>query len=728
MRQNDCNTQTRTRLGSSFVCLTLACVLVTCINAQTLDAQTLDAQIRDAQIRDAQIRDAQTREGEAPAEPRAQDRKVQNGFSMYPTGAPKRSLFDFGFGKKKKPARQSVQRTPVSVTPTAVAQPTRKIDPFTKPTFQKPVDPAAMNYPPTQRHSEYRAPSPFDPISNPPVPNNLPPADSFRTIERVPPKMMSNVGPQNQTTSSTVWPSEQFQPTHSTAIPQVASNSLNQGQTPGQQGSKHSFSPQEQQNNNHSNNSVLIAPTKSQTNSSSKIIAQQENSTVWQSETVNNNAIRNQEKIPAIKSSTTKPTRNNPSSTTPKTSSGSSPSANPPGDADPLTQEEQDNILRKLLVDKNAKQKQQLQALERRKALQQQQMLNRLPNYLPAEAYGPNQQSEISPSHWGADPTGIHSGNNCYPQTPYAPCPDDPAVYNRAFDPNPPRKPIQQILYESKKFGMIDLMYLEPRYRENTAITITDGLTQQKISGDFELQLSTRVGFGIETLSGPGVEIFYSELDQTNFVSRTSSATSVLTTTAILAPSTSNRTLSSFAANQTLTVNQSTDLQSFDTMFFKFLKFPVAAIVGHIGIRYTEIDHEQHAELFDGGGIRLQTLDHASDFRGFGPRLGITYIRPIGHTRLRMVGSMHGAVMAGDREHVATDSTGFSFIDSASEQIVSSLEMKLGVEYAYMLTDSTGFYGKLGFEAHQWFNGGTPIDPNSSFGASGLVFGIGLNR
>ena len=471
-----------------------------------------------------------------------------------------------------------------------------------------------------------------------------------------------------------------------------------------------------------------VKPMQSQTDEM-EFPSQSSNAMVWPSETIKTHQQDKRDKTPATLSSAVSPLKRlgdeNPQPARKK------PEPEPKGEnsnlLDPLTQEDDDSMLQKLLVDRNIKKKQQLQAIERRKALEQQRMLQQLPNVLPQKPYGPNQQSEISPNHWGGTD---RFGNrlNCDPQNPYAPCPNDPPVYSREFDPNPPRKPLSQVFYESKKFFTFDLFWMEPRYRENTAITIVDGLTQQKVPGDFELQLSTRIGFGIETVSGPGLEFFYNEFDQTNVVTRSSSATSVLTTTAFLSPSNGTRTLSTLAANQVLSVQQSTDLQYFDAMFFKFLKFPVAAIVGHIGIRYAEIDHEQHAQLIDGAGATIGLLDHASDFRGFGPRLGITYIRPIGHTRLRMVGSMHGSILAGDREHTYLDSTGFSFVDASSEQIISSLEMRLGVEYAYMLSDSTGFYGKIGFEAHNWFNGGTPINPNSSFGMSGLVFGVGMNR
>jgi hypothetical protein len=331
-----------------------------------------------------------------------------------------------------------------------------------------------------------------------------------------------------------------------------------------------------------------------------------------------------------------------------------------------------------------------------------------------------NSQSNISPRHWGQ--------NSFEPQNNYQAWPQDPEIYDREKDPNKPRKSLRQIFYEGRKFVSYDLLYLEPRYKANSALSILSGTTTTSVSSDFSLEFSSRIGFGFESASGPGTEFFYSEYDQTSQISATSSFGTDVCTEVILSPATNSLCLQSFAADQTLTVSQSTDLQYFDAMLFKFLKFKVAAIVGHIGVRYAEIDHEHRASLVDAGGTVLGQLVNESDFKGFGPRLGITYIRPIGHTRLRLIGHMSGAILGGDRRQQADVTGGPLFTDGPSEQILSSLEMRLGIEWAYNVSDSTSFYSRFGYESQSWFNGGTPIDPNSSFGLRGFVFGLGLNR
>ena len=352
--------------------------------------------------------------------------------------------------------------------------------------------------------------------------------------------------------------------------------------------------------------------------------------------------------------------------------------------------------------------------------------------------------SQISPRHWGqlgspedsrcSECGEANAGCGCASMATaasadsgYSPYPWDPPVYDPATDPDHPKKSFNEVFYYGRKFVNYDLLLFEPRFRQSPAIVRQSGAANQVLeANDFESDFSNRLGLGFESRQGPGGGLEYTEWEQTAILRATAGGADVLSTSIAVPTGAAAINLTSFAAGQTLQVSAASDVQVLDGMLFKQLKFPISTITGQLGVRYADLEH-QFQGVVSSGGAPVSQLVSETDFRGFGPRIGVSYQRPVGHTRFQLRGSMFGSILAGDRDHNSLHSNGQSWAFRNSEQIVTATELRLGLVYQYRFSDSSAVQARVGYESQHWFNGGTAQDPFGSFGTTGFSFGVGVD-
>ena len=291
-----------------------------------------------------------------------------------------------------------------------------------------------------------------------------------------------------------------------------------------------------------------------------------------------------------------------------------------------------------------------------------------------------------------------------------------------------------EILATGRYFGSAELLFIQPGFQNNSAITQfnspRDGFSfASSESFDFDYETAPQFRFGFESKFGPGLELEYFQFDQgSNISSFTANGLNRgELSTGAFGPS-SLTTLEAVNAGDTLSAIHSIDIETFSAMLFKEIKFPISRLNGMFGFQYASIFQELEGELTDASGNVLGSLRSTSDLRAYGPKFRLEYYRPIGHTKLEFVTKFGGGVLFGERDQIISN-TGSPAVNrfGADEYVVMS-DYYGGVQYKQLTAENRAIFARLGFTYSSYVGGGTAVNAQDNFGLRGFAFAVGYNR
>jgi hypothetical protein len=288
--------------------------------------------------------------------------------------------------------------------------------------------------------------------------------------------------------------------------------------------------------------------------------------------------------------------------------------------------------------------------------------------------------------------------------------------------------PFKEIIATGRFFGSAELAFLRPHFVGNTAFSIDGPEFSQSIPFDFDNETAPHLRFGFESKYGPGFEFNYFTLNaNSESVSQSfDGVSSVNTIAAITGPNRFSQ-LSADSIGQTLDANHSFEIETYGFNVFKDIQFKVTKMGGRFGFIYANVAQSLEASVTDGGGV-VDTLNSTSDFRGFGPQVGLDYYRPVGHTPLEFVTSVTGAGLFGRRDQFVNNTAGLVERRFGADEFMAKLDLRTGLQYKKTVAENRAVFARLSFVHQTWLGGGTAVDPTGDFGLKGVTFGVGYNR
>lgn len=295
--------------------------------------------------------------------------------------------------------------------------------------------------------------------------------------------------------------------------------------------------------------------------------------------------------------------------------------------------------------------------------------------------------------------------------------------------------PFSEILATGRYFGSASVLFLQPIFQGNSAVTSFNSAPATATFAnteafDFDYETAPRLRFGFESKYGPGIELDYWQFDQGSNVSSFTAdgASSGQLSTSILGSGQST-SLTSVNAGETISAIHAIDIEAFSAMFFKEVQFPISRMNGMFGLQYVSIFQSLDAELTDAGGGLLGELNSSSDMRAYGPRFKFEYYRPVGHTKLEFLTAFGGGVLFGERDQFVSNSqSNITNRRVGADEYILTSEFYSGIQYKKMFAEKRGMFGRLGFTYQSWIGGGTAVNAQDDFGLQGFVFEVGYNR
>jgi hypothetical protein len=289
--------------------------------------------------------------------------------------------------------------------------------------------------------------------------------------------------------------------------------------------------------------------------------------------------------------------------------------------------------------------------------------------------------------------------------------------------------PMREILKQAVYFADAQFGFVQPSFQGNTAITRTGPASGSSSAFDFDFDPMPRFRVGFESEYGPGIEIDYFQFDQDSDLATFTSDGIITGTTSLYEMGPNQWTsISATAAGEALNAKHSLEVQSIGASAFKALKFRRTRLVGHFGVQYVRIDHELDARLFDSGGTEIGRLLGTSSLNAFGPRIGMDYIRPVGHTKLELIAAASGSVLFGNQDQNVSNSFASQFSSIGSDEFLTIIDIFSGLQTRVMRGEKRSTFVRLGYITQSWFGGGTAIDPTGDLGFQGVTMAFGFNR
>ena len=286
-----------------------------------------------------------------------------------------------------------------------------------------------------------------------------------------------------------------------------------------------------------------------------------------------------------------------------------------------------------------------------------------------------------------------------------------------------------ELLRSAVYFFDFELGVLQPHFQSNSAIAQTTGGFTSSESFDFDYDTAPRLRLGLESEYGPGFELDYFQFDQNSDLSTfTSDGTSVGATELYQLGTNQWTSIQATQAGEALNAKHSFELHSYAFSAFKALKFKRARIAGRFGLQYVQIQHELDARVFDAAGSEKSRLLGTSEFEGFGPRFGLDYFRPVGHTPLEFVTSATVSVLFGNQDQMVGNGFTGEFSSIGADEFVTTIDIFSGLQTRKMRGEKRSTFARFGYVNQSWFGGGTAGDPAGNFGLQGISFAVGVNR
>ena len=150
--------------------------------------------------------------------------------------------------------------------------------------------------------------------------------------------------------------------------------------------------------------------------------------------------------------------------------------------------------------------------------------------------------------------------------------------------------PFGDIIATGRFFYSAEVLWAEPQFQGNTAIT-TEGVNfAESIPGDFDSDFHPRFRMGFESEYGPGIELNYFNINSNSEVSSFTSDGVITgqTSAAVIGRDVLSRIMAD-DAGEILSSQHSIDIDSFSVTFFKELKFPISRVNGNFGFQYVSV-------------------------------------------------------------------------------------------------------------------------------------------
>ena len=289
--------------------------------------------------------------------------------------------------------------------------------------------------------------------------------------------------------------------------------------------------------------------------------------------------------------------------------------------------------------------------------------------------------------------------------------------------------PFREIIASGKFFAVAEVAYLRPHFLGNTAISIDGPSFSESIPFDFDNEPAPFIRAGFESKYGPGFELNYFNINaNSENIAQTFDGISPITSIASVTGPNRFTALTADGIGETLNANHSFEIEQIGFNVFKDIEFKVSRIGGQFGFTYANIAQSLENTVNDGGGAILDSLNSTSDFRGFGPQLGINYYRPVGHTPLEFLASFSGLGLFGRRDQFVDNTQGVVERRFGADEFIAMLDLTAGIQYKKTIGEDRHWFARLGFKHQTWLGGGTAVDPTGDFGLKGLTFGVGYNR
>lgn len=290
---------------------------------------------------------------------------------------------------------------------------------------------------------------------------------------------------------------------------------------------------------------------------------------------------------------------------------------------------------------------------------------------------------------------------------------------------------IQAVLNNGFWFGGVDFLYLEPTFQENNAFTIVQGTQSSADHVDFGFDVSYKGYFGFETNAGPAFKASFWRLNNYSAINDISIGPGQTVTTRIDLGDSDNQYLLGPGASpgSRLTVQQQMKINSTELMIYKDQKNPVSRVRGNIGLRHISLQQLLFAGL-DDPVAGSQVVRNFNDYFGAGPKIGIEYFRPIGHTDLELQSGFFGSLLFGRRDQIfdAAGTTPWRFEQTGKVETVSIFEMYVGVQWNIQVSKCQHVFVRTALESQLWAGSDTALDIGSDFGLYGMTFGFGITR
>jgi hypothetical protein len=289
--------------------------------------------------------------------------------------------------------------------------------------------------------------------------------------------------------------------------------------------------------------------------------------------------------------------------------------------------------------------------------------------------------------------------------------------------------PMSEILATGRYFGSASAVFLKGHFQGNTAIATSDGGLNTSTPYDFDYEVAPQLRFGFESKYGPGIELNYFQYDEaSNVASFTSNGASTGTTSAWMSGQSQWSRLQASNVGDRIDTSHAIDFESFGVSFFKEIKFKISRLNGMFGMQYVSVAQSLDATLVDSVGAEIGRLNSSSDFRGFGPRFGMEYYRPVGHTKFEFITTFGGSVLFGQRDQFVQNTTSNDLSRFGADEFMTTIEFTSGLQYKKMIAENRAYYARFGMTYQTWIGGGTAVDPQGDFGLRGFSFAVGYNR
>ena len=288
--------------------------------------------------------------------------------------------------------------------------------------------------------------------------------------------------------------------------------------------------------------------------------------------------------------------------------------------------------------------------------------------------------------------------------------------------------PMSEILATGRYFGSANMLFLKGHFQGNTAISTSGGGFDVSTPFDFDYEAAPQFRLGFESKYGPGIELDYWQFDETSNVASfvSDGAVTGTTSTWMLGANQLSR-LQALNTGDRIDATHTIDVESFGASFFKEVKFKISRLNGKFGFQYVSLAQSLDATLTN-GGVEIGSLNSRSDLRAYGPKFGIEYYRPVGHTKLEFLTAVGGSVMFGQRDQFVQNTATNDISRIGADEFVTAIDFMSGVQYKKMVAENRAYYARLGMTYQAWIGGGTANDAQGDLGLRGISFAVGYNR